>query len=264
MSQAFSEYKLLSSQGGAFSLDDYAVIEFTGEEWKDWLQGQITNDIRLLTIERPLSFCLCKPTGQIIAPGVLHLVNDKGWMIVPLVCAPAVLLRVEQMVILEECFAEILETDLVHIIPGTSGLSAKRTIWSGMDSPEPFDGELFSYQVVLLASLEAKVPLWGLDISEANFPAELGPEFEASNMSYTKGCYTGQEINHRLHSRGHTNKTWGVFHADHEMANGDEIIDTEGNKVGLATRSAEHPTHGWLVGAFVRNGTSPVLSRFQP
>ena len=111
MSQAFSEYKLLSSQGGAFSLDDYAVIEFTGEEWKDWLQGQITNDIRLLTIERPLSFCLCKPTGQIIAPGVLHLVNDKGWMIVPLVCAPAVLLRVEQMVILEECFAEILETD---------------------------------------------------------------------------------------------------------------------------------------------------------
>lgn len=122
MSQAFSEYKLLSDQGGAFSLDDYAVIEFTGEEWREWLQGQITNDIRLLTADSPIAFCLCKPTGQILAPGTIHLVNGKGWMVVPLVCAPAVLLRVEQMVILEDCFAEILESTLTHIIPGTVGL----------------------------------------------------------------------------------------------------------------------------------------------
>jgi folate-binding protein YgfZ len=264
MSQTFSEYKLLSSQGGAFSLDDYAVIEFSGEEWKDWLQGQITNDIRLLTSDNPLSFCLCKPTGQILAPGVLHLVNGKGWMIVPLVCAPVVLARVEQMVILEECFAEILETELVHMIPGTDGLPAKRTKWVGRDSTSPFEGDLLSRETFLLASLEAKIPLWGYDISELNFPAELGPEFESANMSYTKGCYTGQEINHRLHSRGHTNKTWDVFLSTEPHHVGQELTDSANNKVGTVTRIIEHPDHGWLVGAFVRNGTAPVLTRFQP
>ena len=264
MSQAFSEYKLLSDQGGAFSLDDYAVIEFTGEEWREWLQGQITNDIRLLTADSPIAFCLCKPTGQILAPGMIHLVNGKGWMVVPLVCAPAVLLRVEQMVILEDCFAEILESTLTHIIPGTVGLPATRTKWPGRDSFDSYDGETFSNDVFQLAALAAKIPLWGYDISEVNFPAEMGPNFEAATMSYTKGCYTGQEINHRLHSRGHTNKTWDVFLASEYQETGKDVLDHDGTKVGTVTRSAQLSDDTWLVGAFVRNGTTPVLAQYQP
>ena len=263
MDQTFSDYELLGTKGGAFSLQDYAIIEFTGDEWKEWLQGQITNDIKLLTANNPISFCLCKPTGQILAPGMLHLVDGKGWMVVPLVCAPAVLLRVEQMVILEECYADILESELIHIIPGIEGLPAIRTNWPGHDSLQPFDGPLFSLDVFLLATLDAKIPLWGFDIGETNFPAEMGAEFEAANMSYTKGCYTGQEINHRLHSRGHTNKTWGVYHSEHELQNGADLHDADGIKIGTVTRSSPHPSGGWLVGAFVRNEATSVLSAHQ-
>jgi folate-binding protein YgfZ len=257
------DYKLLGEQGGAFSLDDYAVIEFTGDDWKDWLQGQITNDIRLLSSDNPIQFCLCKPTGQILAPGILHQVNGKGWMVVPLVCAPAVLLRVEQMVILEECFADILETQLVHVIPGTSGLPVTRTRWQGRDTDEIYDGGLLSEETFLLASMDAKIPIWGFDISESNFPAEMGEAFEAATMSYTKGCYTGQEVNHRLHSRGHTNKTWEVFVSAHQIPDGHELIGADGNKVGTVTRSVAHPDHGWLVAAFAKNGTEPVLPRYE-
>jgi folate-binding protein YgfZ len=112
--------------------------------------------------------------------------------------------------------------------------------------------------------MEAKIPLWGFDITESNFPAEMGAEYEAANMSYTKGCYTGQEVNHRLHSRGHTNKTWDVFISPHHIADGHELHDSEGNKVGTVTRSVEQPEYGWLVAAFVKNGTEPVLQRYQP
>jgi folate-binding protein YgfZ len=264
MNETFSEYKQLSEQGGAFSLADYAVIEFSGDEWREWLQGQITNDLRLLTADHPIDFCMCKPTGQIIAPGTLHLVNGKGWMIVPLSCSPAVLLRVEQMVILEECFADILETELIHVIPGLDGLPATRTKWTGRDVSQVYDGQLFSDETFRLATLEARTPLWGFDIFDTNFPAEMGAEFEKANMSYTKGCYTGQEINHRLHSRGHTNKTWDVFVGGHHHEVGQELHDDAGNKVGSVTRSSEHPEHGWLVGALVRNDGVPVLPRFQP
>lgn len=264
MDHAFSDYERLGREGGVFSLDDHCIIEFSGTEWKDWLQGQITNDIRLLTPEKSLSFCLCKPTGQILAPGDLHEVDGKGWMVVPLSAAPAVLQRVEQMVILEDCVAHILDHILTHHIPGSDGLPAKRTLWPGHDSHLLYEGELLSRDAYLLATLEAEIPLWGDDIDEFKFPAEMGSAYEAKTMSYTKGCYTGQEVNHRLFSRGHTNKTWGVYVSEHELQAGHEVHDSEGTKIGTVTRSAHHPGYGWLVGAFVKNETIPTLTRFQP
>ena len=264
MDQTSSDYELLRHEGGVFSLKDYTVIEFDGSEWREWLQGQISNDIRLLTADNPISFCLCKPTGQILAPGDLHLVNDKGWMIVPAACVPAVMQRVDQMVILEDCTATVLEVPLHHVLLGGQGLPSKRTLWPGHDIVTPYDGPVMESHVLELASLEASIPLWGFDISDTNFPAEMGPKFEAKTMSYTKGCYTGQEINHRLHSRGHTNKTWGVYLAEHQLAKGADVTDAEGNKVGTVTRTMIHPEAGWLVGAFVKNGTVPTLEQFKP
>ena len=41
--------------------------------------------------------------------------------------------------------------------------------------------------------------LWGVDYGEENFPQELGDE---AAVSYTKGCYLGQEVVARIHYRG--------------------------------------------------------------
>ncbi|MBI1332851.1 MAG: hypothetical protein GC165_08225 [Armatimonadetes bacterium] len=264
MNQTSSDYELLRHEGGVFRLENCALVEFDGTEWREWLQGQITNDMRELAENRPISFCLCKPTGQILATGDLHLVDGKGWMIVPAPCVPAILQRVEQMVILEDCTARVLDEPLFHVLLGGKGLPAKRTLWPGHDVVGPCQGRTMSLEVLELASLEASLPLWGLDIDESNFPAEMGPKFEQMVMSYTKGCYTGQEVNHRIHSRGHTNKTWAVYQSLEEMAKGSDLVDTDGNKVGTVTRSALHPQAGWLVGAFAKNGTTPALDRFKP
>lgn len=264
MDQTFSDYELLRHDGGVFSLKDYALVQFEGDDWREWLQGQITNDIRLLTQEHPISLCLCKPTGQILAPGDLHLVNGKGWMIVPRACLSALMQRVDQMVILEDCVATVLDLPLYHVILSQEGLPSKRTLWPGCDIASAYDGPIMGQSTLELASLEAGIPLWGLDMTPSNFPAEMGEAFEHKVMSYTKGCYTGQEVNHRLHSRGHTNKTWDVYYSDRELAKGSDVLDLDGNKIGTVTRSAIHPEAGWLVGAFVKNGTTPTLVRYEP
>lgn len=264
MDQISSDYEVLRHEGGVFRLSDYSIVEFSGTEWQEWLQGQITNDIRNLKPDNPIAFCMCKPTGQILAPGDLHLVDDKGWMIIPTACVPAVLGRVEQMVILEDCMAQVLDLPLYHALFVETGLPVKRTLWPGVDTTQLHGENLIDPGVLRLASLEAVIPLWGLDMSETNFPAEMGPKFEAHTMSYTKGCYTGQEVNHRIHSRGHTNKTWGVYHSEERLEPGSDLLDGEGNKVGTVTRSEIHPEQDWLVGAFVKNGMTPVLEPYKP
>ena len=52
--------------------------------------------------------------------------------------------------------------------------------------------------------LEAGRPWFGVDFDEKQIPHEAG--LEESHISYTKGCYTGQEIVERVRSRGQVNR----------------------------------------------------------
>jgi folate-binding protein YgfZ len=52
--------------------------------------------------------------------------------------------------------------------------------------------------------LEAGIPWFGADFDERQIPHEAA--LENSHISYTKGCYTGQEIVERVRSRGHVNR----------------------------------------------------------
>jgi folate-binding protein YgfZ len=55
------------------------------------------------------------------------------------------------------------------------------------------------------ARVAAGIPRFGADINPENFPAEAGILERA--VSFTKGCYPGQETVARMHYRGHPNKT---------------------------------------------------------
>jgi len=103
-----------------------------------------------------------------------------------------------------------------------------------------------------VATLETATPLAGIDYNEKTLLPELGPAFVGRTVSYTKGCYTGQEVLMRVHSRGHTNKTWVVLRAEGEVTAGDPVT-REGENVGKVTRSAESPALGWLAAAVLPN-----------
>ncbi|HEX7546225.1 MAG TPA: glycine cleavage T C-terminal barrel domain-containing protein [Gemmatimonadaceae bacterium] len=56
-----------------------------------------------------------------------------------------------------------------------------------------------------IARVEAGRPLWGLDM-DANTLAQEASLDTLDGISYTKGCYTGQETVARVHFRGHVNR----------------------------------------------------------
>jgi folate-binding protein YgfZ len=65
------------------------------------------------------------------------------------------------------------------------------------------------YAALNALRLEAGVPWFGYDFGEMQIPHEAG--LERSHISYTKGCYTGQEIVERVRSRGQVNRVRALF-----------------------------------------------------
>ena len=88
--------------------------------------------------------------------------------------------------------------------------------------------------------IEAGLPRYGVDMDEANVVLETGLD-EA--VSYTKGCYVGQEIIARIHWRGHVAKRLAGLSFDDEAQalRGDKIRAADGREIGRVTSSAFSP-----------------------
>lgn len=108
-----------------------------------------------------------------------------------------------------------------------------------------------------VARIEAGFPEWGTDMSEETLPQEANFD-ELGAISYSKGCYVGQEVVARIHFRGHVNKMLRrvTFGAEQVPARGAELVDEAGKTVG-AVRSAEvSPRAGGVGIAMVRREVS--------
>jgi folate-binding protein YgfZ len=72
--------------------------------------------------------------------------------------------------------------------------------------------------------VEAGTPAWGSEIDDKVLPAEAGLDERA--ISYSKGCYPGQEPIARLHFRGHVNRRLRVLDVESAKA-GDDVVWNE-------------------------------------
>lgn len=277
-------YRLLRESCGYYS-PDLVLIEVTGSDRKEWLQGQATNDLRPLDLGRKVSFCFCEPTGQIIAVCDLVDLGERYLLSCDRLSAPAVLNRFESMVILEDVQARVLDLSVVSVegpaatkqlselmqLPSLDGgltrhedlevwaAKQNRTGLGGWDlwsaSPSALTEALppIGFEAFNVARLEAGEPIFGSDIGPKVMPPELGPKFESKHVSYNKGCYTGQEVLMRIHSRGHTNKTWVGLVCAAKMQVG-AVISADGREdAGSVTSAAVSPEFGPIAAGFVRN-----------
>jgi folate-binding protein YgfZ len=102
------------------------------------------------------------------------------------------------------------------------------------------------------------LPRVGADIGERELPQETGQEYA---LHYAKGCYIGQEIVERIHSRGNVNRVFSGIRVEGEVApeRGTKIIAGE-KEVGEVTSSAAVPigssTHAIALGYLRREAAT--------
>lgn len=270
-------------------LADRTVIELRGQDAKGWLQGQATQDLRQLGPGGSTAFCLCAPTGQLRAICQVWALADRLIVTTESVTAAAVTERVERMVILEDVTWRQPQIELWSLQgPAATAVLARlaeppkldageseidgepvlllrsmRTPKGGWDIVAPAGSEVGGSLCDLVeqateadwraAEIEAGIPRHGIDADAKTLPPELGPAFEEAHISYAKGCYVGQEVLMRMHSRGHTNRTWrGLLTAD-RVEPGATVEHPSRKDAGRVTSACASPTHGPIATAMLRN-----------
>ena len=123
-------------------------------------------------------------------------------------------------------------------------------------------GRPCGWQAFETARIEAGIPRFGVDMDETHFPQECGIESRA--VSYTKGCYIGQEVLNRIHTLGHVNKELRGLRLAEELENlplkGDKLFQA-GKEVGYITSAIVSPVmNGTIALAEVRKEASAVGS----
>jgi folate-binding protein YgfZ len=112
-----------------------------------------------------------------------------------------------------------------------------------------------------IARVEAGRPEWGIDMDDATIPQEAN--FDALHaISYTKGCYVGQETVARVHFRGHVNKHLrGIRAAGLEaLRSGATLHDDQGAQVGDVRSTVRSPRLGAIGLAMIRREVEPGAS----
>jgi folate-binding protein YgfZ len=104
-----------------------------------------------------------------------------------------------------------------------------------------------------VARVEAGRPEWGIDIDDSTIPQEANFD-DLGAISYTKGCYIGQEVVARVHFRGHVNRHLRGLRSgnDDPPPTGAQLIDDGGNHVGDVRSSVASPRLGGLAIGMVR------------
>jgi folate-binding protein YgfZ len=180
------------------ALTDMGVIHVAGGDAREFLQGQVSNDLLRLTSEKSLLAALNTAQGRVVA--VLRLVQrmDGIFVAVPLSLVSKVIAALGRYVLRSKV---VLSDESARLaVVGVLGADTRQLILvprAELTALAPASAP----QRWRLASIEAGEPQVHLETSEM-FVAQMLNLDLVDGVSFTKGCYTGQEIIARTQHRG--------------------------------------------------------------
>ncbi len=124
--------------------------------------------------------------------------------------------------------------------------------WGVLAAAVANKGTAIGYRALNALRLEAGIPWFSVDFGEQQIPHEAA--LENTHISFTKGCYTGQEIVERVRSRGHVNRRLtGVQFDGSETPPSGAALAVNGADAGHITSAAFSPRAGRAIGmAYLR------------
>lgn len=223
-------------------------VRVEGPDATDYLQRMVSNDVEALAVGEACPALLLTAKARLIAPLVVLRRGDDDFL---LLTEPGlggvVRAHLTRMRLRAQCEVEVEEHDSALVFGGPAGFA---TDWPG--ARETVDAGLeptLSEEELELRRIESGVPRWERELDDRILPAEAG--LDRTHISFSKGCYPGQEPVARLHFRGHPNRGLRILELD-EMPETDAPLLHEGREVGRVTSAARRPDGSVVALAYVR------------
>jgi folate-binding protein YgfZ len=293
-SPRLDEQRAIREACGLLDRSERGKLAFSGEQAKAFLQGQVTNDVEALDAGHGCYAAVLSPKGKMLGDlrildtgdellldtergalqsifnalhraqlgfdaelhkrtlqrGLLSLVGPDARR----VAGPAAEALPDEehahaAAELDEVAVRVVLTDLgVDLLcdaEDTAALAAALTARGTTPVSE---------QAVEVLRVERGRPRYGLDLDAATIPQEAGLNERA--VSFTKGCYVGQETVARLYYKGKPNRHLRGLRLSAEVAPGAELT-LDGKPVGRVGSVAASSAHGPIALALVRREAEP-------
>jgi tRNA-modifying protein YgfZ len=224
-----------------------AFVRAQGPDSADFLQRMLSNDVVALTPGESCEALLLTPKGRVIAPmRVVRQAEDDFLLLTEpelgeRLVTELVRLRFAakvQIELEEHSSFLLLGADNGGVPNSDYGIAAVEVL----DQSPPAEASQLSEDQLEALRIEAGTPRYGKEIDEKVLPAEAGLVERA--VSFTKGCFPGQEPIARLHYRGHANRSLRVLEVENAEP-GAEIM-WEGKPVGSVTSAASDLALGYV------------------
>ncbi|MCX6854776.1 MAG: hypothetical protein NTV80_07710 [Verrucomicrobia bacterium] len=272
-------YQKLFKEGGCMDLSARAKWRLTGMDRVRYLNGQVTNDVRLAKAESALYACVTNLKGKIEGDLCIHVLGDALILDAPEALRESLGVRLERYIIADDAVLEDITdewrithctgpmaeaaSNMAELPVGGRSVVNQRFGIAGCDFWYPATGSTPSFTESPLTPEEVEtfrilqaIPVSPNELNSDTFPQEAGLEKKA--MSYSKGCYIGQEILSRIKSSGKMPReliAWESLGGGPIQAG--DAISLAGKVIGTITSQTRHPVSGHQQGlGFVRQGSA--------
>jgi tRNA-modifying protein YgfZ len=258
-------YRALTEHAAVVRRGDRGVLAVTGADRLTWLQGLLTNDVMALPIGGVCDAAYLTPQGRMITDLRVFNRPDRVWLDVPASLAEALQTRLDALLFAEDAHvANQLSELLIVEVHGPAAASV--VDGTGMTRDDAFgvpgytafvpagDVEALiqdltgrgavetTLETLDIVRVEAGRPAFLVDMDEHTIPLEAGLEDRA--ISFTKGCYVGQEVIVRITHRGGgrvARKLVGLRLSKGPLPSEGDLISNNGKEVGRLTSTVWSP-----------------------
>jgi folate-binding protein YgfZ len=240
-----------------------SYVSVNGPDAASYLNRMVSNEVEELAVGASCEALLLTPKARIVAPlVVLRRSQDDFLLLTEPEAGERLLRELLRARFAAKCAIEPEEHGSVVVL----GASEDRVAHPGLsvptrdygvqalellDADPPEGAEPIGGDELERLRIRARTPRLGRELDDRVMPAEAGLEERA--ISFTKGCYPGQEPVARLHYRGHPNRGLRVLAIDGDEAPAhDAELTLDGKVVGRVTSAAPDAEHGIVALAYVR------------
>ena len=209
-----------------------AFVRVAGADADAYLQRMLSNDVEALGLGEACDALLLTPKARVIATlRVWRRGEDDFLLLTEPELGDAVVRELRRMRFAAKCEVEPEQHTSVIVFGGDEGIPNDDY---GVPARELIDADVdptVAAEELERMRIEAGTPRYGHELDDRVLPAEAG--LDETHISFTKGCYPGQEPIARLHYRGHVNRRLRVLEVE-SASPGDELVHN-GKVVGRVT-----------------------------
>jgi tRNA-modifying protein YgfZ len=281
--QAAMKSSISSGEEAVFDLSDRVKLRFTGADRLRFLNGQVSNNIRLAAETTSVHACVLTSKGKVDAD--VFISSETNFLHVDADAALHETLRqrFERYLIADDVAIEDVTNELAifHVTENTPPLLPNESKWIAAERFGAPGWDLWvkaarhdkilqqlsirlpfcDHECAEKFRIERGIPRWGFELTSEIIPIEAN--LEASCIDYEKGCYIGQEVISRMKMSGQTNKRLCglVSITGAPLANGMRLtpVSEENKDVGWISSAVRSETLGKFIAlGFVKRGFNQV------